>query len=625
MAGFDHVEHRWLSLFDRSDDQDLFSKADLAWLLAESVTKIFSNQRLDDGIPIGTSITFHGRFSQPRTLILSHGRRLLLLKLFASRDETLLQAKGGEPFQPGFDLLCELLLTTGDRGVRPLRDMPSADVKIILTSLHASELGLLLYHCFSVHASIQELDLLPREGKWQKFPCFHPLELAHHILGAQSMDVLRTVEVEGMGKAIWSVRVAMAAWKASERLTRPALHLPSKVLESAIVDTKRVPSSLIDIVAGFTYVQNHLIISKPKKTVAHLTTSKMDDDDDDDGTGSAAVSARVLPGKKCKFEVLNEQYKNRLMPSFRQKVEVCMNVEGEEELYAARTLKLDGKKSVLQFTGKEALEAFANLSLHNGDGSQGRTYIQSIRALGREDVSIAENQGKEWRRELMCKSSAARDKLDQAGLLFPLLFGTNRKPTTKAVHIDTIRALERPWSDDFHVLTKLKKDNKLNLSQRQAARAILSPMTERYGSGAVELKERERSYPREIGDRLIIVHGPPGTGKTSLISACCQQFAESCNNEASTADLHVVGVPIRDAIYACCQSNVAVKNIAESLCKSGIVFRVRCAVSQDVTIFLLTHLPDYRQPWLLCRLARGPVQRHLAVCHPVERASTESA
>ncbi|KAL5478689.1 hypothetical protein ACEPAI_1966 [Sanghuangporus weigelae] len=56
---------------------------------------------------------------------------------------------------------------------------------------------------------------------------------------------------------------------------------------------------------------------------------------------------------------------------------------------------------------------------------------------------------------------------------------------------------------------------------------------------------------------FVIVHGPPGTGKTSTISASLQQWIKE-----------------RDMVWVVAQSNVAVKNIAERLSKDSVPYKL---------------------------------------------------
>lgn len=85
---------------------------------------------------------------------------------------------------------------------------------------------------------------------------------------------------------------------------------------------------------------------------------------------------------------------------------------------------------------------------------------------------------------------------------------------------------------------------KLNPAQRRAVQAFCSPQN-------------------QSGPLIQLVHGPPGTGKTTLIASIIQGL--TCASEA---------------IYACAQSNVAVKNIAEKLARVGFT-EFKLLVSED--------------------------------------------
>lgn len=71
------------------------------------------------------------------------------------------------------------------------------------------------------------------------------------------------------------------------------------------------------------------------------------------------------------------------------------------------------------------------------------------------------------------------------------------------------------------------------------------------------------SPENQTGPLVQLVHGPPGTGKTTLIASIIQGLASDS-----------------EAIYACAQSNVAVKNIAEKLVKAEFT-GFKLLVSED--------------------------------------------
>ncbi|KLO11671.1 hypothetical protein SCHPADRAFT_830720 [Schizopora paradoxa] len=74
---------------------------------------------------------------------------------------------------------------------------------------------------------------------------------------------------------------------------------------------------------------------------------------------------------------------------------------------------------------------------------------------------------------------------------------------------------------------------------------------------------------------FIVVHGPPGTGKTSTISAAVKRWFQTS-----------------DTAWLVAQSNVGVKNIAERLCKDDIPFRL--IVSKDFYFEWHEHIYEER-------------------------------
>ncbi len=90
----------------------------------------------------------------------------------------------------------------------------------------------------------------------------------------------------------------------------------------------------------------------------------------------------------------------------------------------------------------------------------------------------------------------------------------------------------------------------LNESQRKAVEAILS---------------------HDNGNRVVLVHGPPGTGKTTVIAASVTSIMTPDADEDSEST---------STMWLVAQSNVAVKNIAEKLASVGF-FGFKILVSKD--------------------------------------------
>jgi AAA domain len=99
---------------------------------------------------------------------------------------------------------------------------------------------------------------------------------------------------------------------------------------------------------------------------------------------------------------------------------------------------------------------------------------------------------------------------------------------------------------------------KLNLSQKKAVNAILS---------------------NHDADRVTVIHGPPGTGKTTVIAAAVTSIMASCNRPST--------------LWLVAQSNVAVKNIAEKLADVDFL-AFKLLVSKDFhfdwSAYLLSYL-----------------------------------
>lgn len=605
----------------------VFHQDDVAWLIAESITPGTSGNELASAVQVSLALSVRGIDAQPDVLVLAHASRLLLVQLIAVQDEVPPSSIKDGTNHAGFDLMASVLI--GDVGML----LPAFEgallggVSIRLTSLYASEIAYLLHHTFGLQSSILDIDLLAAALKAEGHSRFNPLNLAEGLLGPAAglylslqpddFQVTRGTTIlvnDFLWDLIGNVRIASAGYAAATSATLACVEgfeNADDVLEQCTVDTRRVPKRLLAELARYTAVETALQIAKPKESIARLKFRSRAADTADNDLLSERADIEAIPSEKetLQFDVVNEQYKHRISRNTRQVMHVTVQDGTQTRQYMAKAVSGTGKTSRLQFVGHDA-DAAANVLRRvtlNDAGDNGDAQVKNIVVRGREDHSTPELDGMHWRRSIMTLSSnqdgrpqSSAHRVDQANLLWPLLFGdsyNNKSGNVAYLDKNTKNLFERPFQQGFQIIARQQK---LNASQARAARTILSPLASMPpASQTDELAPSHLSADTEriVGDRLIIVHGPPGTGKTSLITAVCQQFAQSCAyKEGAMAAQSVVAqtdLPYfndqmvgkdddgkqqqqqqRNAIYACCQSNVAVKNIGETLSRGKVDFRI---------------------------------------------------
>lgn len=179
-------------------------------------------------------------------------------------------------------------------------------------------------------------------------------------------------------------------------------------------------------------------------------------------------------------------------------------MKGNQKL-AGTTKSVKGKTSTFKMPGAKAKQSFTVGT------------IESITTLGKEGSTTSESQ----LRDMLHSVLTGNDGLLATNPIICDLygFGSPRRVPSQPI-VDT----------GSHKIT-----SPLNESQREAVHGFCLASTE--GGPVVKL-----------------VHGPPGTGKTTLISSIIQWMAGPS-----------------DAIYIVAQSNVAIKNVAEKLAKVGFL------------------------------------------------------
>lgn len=584
------------------EDIDLptFCQSDLIWLLEPTLKGQYNaNEAPLIGVALSVLEDAH-----PDVLALSHKQRLLMLQLPELDDGIL------EGIHPGLDLLKSLLLCSSpddvDESSDLLRTTHHAGLGLQVAALSASEIGYLLYNSLQCDSCFLDLELLAADMGCDKVPPFNPLLLIKSAISKQKASSVLSLEPDQfivkrentvlnsafLLHLIGTVRMAVGSYEAGSRFTQDCLDSDSRgilVLERAKVDTRRIPPRLIGYMARFEAVETALQVSKPKTAQSRLRKGEQ-----------GGIQFRLAKDGK-RIEVINEQYKSRLAKNTRQFLLISlMDQSGQSRIFTAKTVASVGKTSFLEFVGKD-IEVAVKLVREGAIASHVNSVMDSIDIRGREDHSAAEIEGMRWRRRIMCvkKEDGGRlsEDCDPSQLLCPFLLGDKSQPIDKLLESRTIRLMDRPERHQYNIIAARERKGTLNSSQARAARAILSPLTGNYSTMAGEGKDTtswsEKDWQQR--ERFCLVHGPPGTGKTSLITACCEQWEHSCSNVDSRQEY------ARDTIYACCQSNVAVKNIAESFSRAGINFKVRTTISSVFHCVLLNILPFF-----VCRSLSAP-------------------
>ena len=174
--------------------------------------------------------------------------------------------------------------------------------------------------------------------------------------------------------------------------------------------------------------------------------------------------------------------------------------DGKVSTYSGRTVGVAGRQATLSI-----------------DGDIRNSKIQSMETVGRDQQSPAEST--------------------KARLLLSALQGT--------INLETY-----PFVSEIYLKTKPAWEN--------APRLASAP--ELYYSSNTPLNESQSSAVNAIlsqddANRVVVVHGPPGTGKTTVIAASVTSIMSKSHRDED---------PTR-TVWLVAQSNVAVKNIAEKL------------------------------------------------------------
>lgn len=165
-----------------------------------------------------------------------------------------------------------------------------------------------------------------------------------------------------------------------------------------------------------------------------------------------------------------------------------------------------------------------------------RGQIESIRVLGREEPSLADYARDVYLISLLQGKTRLRDP--QYPFIEHLWFRSETPTAEPSLH----KAQKLPYSIN---------GRQLNQSQADVVEGMVAPRP------PIVVAQGEPTVCITRVSLMSYSSGPPGTGKTTTISVAMRELTA-----------------LGRSAYVVAQSNVGVKNIAESMCKHGVNFKL---------------------------------------------------
>lgn len=525
---------------------DLPSKAHIDWLVCpEPCSEASSSEIEEDEVRccyVGVGVSVRGR-SVPDAIVLSYAKRLLVI-----RFKSIYTKK-----RASLEMMSHVARFLADLSRHTLSSAASSsdsrqqqqEYRVVLVCFQGAILALLLYQTLKLRFSV--VDLSSRSSKSSESSDF---QLIQARLGSDAAAKLGRLPYERLLviDAALNLKQPLRGFLATMRLTISAhlvaLHYSrwsstgvelepfaasQTNYESTIVSTRCVAQQVVDHLSTCAQVHSALHLMAGKTQTANLAM---------DANGSS-VEYTHQEGRSS-ICVTNTDFRTKLGKSSRQELKIS-TLDGA--VLRAKTTRSEGRTSTLDIHGVTA--GLANLK------------IASVEVMGRPDrASDYSSMVRHWT-DLLRVVEIGQDS--QTGEMVPVEMSNSLSGLCGALlfnhRVPQFQPKYSPSSilcssSSSSSLTAIASDT-LNESQRLAAEAVFAPLP----------SHDWRQCPHD--PRILLVHGPPGTGKTKVIATVCKQFAVLAG-----------GARTDEAVYAACQSNTAVKNIGEALERAGVDFKI---------------------------------------------------
>lgn len=226
-------------------------------------------------------------------------------------------------------------------------------------------------------------------------------------------------------------------------------------------------------------------------------------------------------------------------------------VKLSNQTVTARTVQVTGKTAIFQLGGSRS-----NIVGKGAPSARSNATISSIVTIGKDSPTSLEEQVRTLIQQILGGNQAIFTENPAIKYLWNLKIHTQNLPVVRS-NIDPVPAC---------VTVRLNASQKRALQLFCTSDAGSTVLAQPSSSSRTTSKSTSLSLE---SPRVQLVHGPPGSGKTTLIAAIVQWLHGDRK-----------GIGINEALYIVTQSNVAVKRVAEKLCDIGFL-DFKLIISQD--------------------------------------------